>query len=36
MCIRDRAKGFEVIDAAETDIGDGYIMDDYIMEKKLV
>ena len=28
-------KGFEVIDAVETDIGDGYIMDDYIMEKKL-
>lgn len=30
-----RAKGFEVIDAVETDIGEGYIMDDYIMEKKL-
>ena len=37
MAIRAyKAKGFEVIDAAETDIGDGYIMDDYIMEKKLV
>ena len=36
MAIRAyKAKGFEVIDAAETDIGDGYIMDDYIMEKKL-
>ena len=28
-------KGFEVIDAVETDIGEGYIMDDYIMEKKV-
>ena len=37
MAIRAyKAKGFEVIDAVETDIGDGYIMDDYIMEKKLV
>jgi hypothetical protein len=27
--------GFEVIDAVETDIGDGYIMDDYVMEKQL-
>ena len=36
MAIRAyKAKGFEVIDAVETDIGDGYIMDDYIMEKKL-
>ena len=34
MAIRAyKAKGFEVIDAVETDIGDGYIMDDYIMEK---
>lgn len=30
-----KAKGFETIDAVETDIGGGYIMDDYIMEKKL-
>ena len=37
MAIRAyKAKGFEVIDAVETDIGEGYIMDDYIMEKKLV
>ena len=37
MAIRAyKAKGFEVVDAVETDIGDGYIMDDYIMEKKLV
>ena len=36
MAIRAyKAKGFEVIDAVETDIGDGYIMADYIMEKKL-
>lgn len=27
------AKGFETIDAVETDIGSGFIMDDYIMEK---
>lgn len=27
--------GFETIDAVETDIGEGFIMDDYIMEKKL-
>lgn len=26
-------KGFETIDAVETDIGSGFIMDDYIMEK---
>ena len=25
--------GFSVIDAVETDIGQGFIMDDYIMEK---
>ena len=25
--------GFEVIDAVETDIGEGFIMDDYIMER---
>jgi len=28
-----RAKGFETIDAVETDIGEGFVMDDYIMEK---
>lgn len=27
--------GFEVIDSVETDIGEGFVMDDYIMEKKL-
>lgn len=26
-------KGFEVIDSVETDIGEGFIMDDFIMEK---
>lgn len=30
-----KGKGFETIDAAETDIGNGFIMDDYIMEKKI-
>ncbi|MDO4183336.1 MAG: GNAT family N-acetyltransferase [Coriobacteriia bacterium] len=29
-----KGKGFEVIDAVETDIGNGFIMDDYIMEKQ--
>ncbi|MDN0069677.1 GNAT family N-acetyltransferase [Collinsella ihumii] len=29
------AKGFSTIDAVETDIGEGYIMDDYIMEKRV-
>lgn len=28
-------KGFETIDAVETDIGHGFIMDDYIMQKTL-
>ena len=28
-----RGKGFETIDAVETDIGHGFIMDDYIMER---
>ena len=28
-------KGFETIDSVETDIGCGFIMDDYIMEKRL-
>ena len=27
--------GFDTIDAVETDIGEGFIMDDFIMEKKL-
>ena len=27
-------KGFETIESVETDIGEGFIMDDYIMEKK--
>lgn len=29
------AKGFETIDSTETDIGEGFIMDDFIMEKRL-
>lgn len=29
------AKGFQTIDAVETDIGHGFIMDDYIMEKRV-
>ena len=29
-----RGKGFETIDSVETDIGEGFIMDDYIMELK--
>lgn len=28
-----KGKGFETIDAVETDIGNGFVMDDYIMEK---
>ncbi|WP_350453820.1 GNAT family N-acetyltransferase [Slackia heliotrinireducens] len=28
------AKGFETIDSVETDIGSGYVMDDYIMERQ--
>ena len=28
-------KGFETIDAVETDIGNGFVMDDYIMEKRV-
>ncbi|MBQ7792687.1 MAG: GNAT family N-acetyltransferase, partial [Clostridia bacterium] len=27
--------GFQIVDSVETDIGNGYIMDDYIMEKSL-
>lgn len=30
-----KGKGFETIEAVETDIGQGFIMDDYIMEKKV-
>ena len=30
------ALGFSIIDSVETDIGNGYIMDDYIMEKSLM
>lgn len=30
-----RAKGFRQIDAVETDIGHGFIMDDYVMELQL-
>ncbi|MDO5043098.1 MAG: GNAT family N-acetyltransferase [Slackia sp.] len=29
------AKGFETIDSVETDIGNGFVMDDYIMEKQM-
>ncbi len=29
------AKGFETIESVETDIGGGFIMDDYVMEKKI-
>ena len=29
------AKGFETIECVETDIGRGFIMDDYIMEKRV-
>lgn len=28
------AKGFEIIESTEADIGGGFVMDDYIMEKK--
>ena len=36
MAIRAYKKhGFEIIDAVETDIGEGFVMNDYIMEKKL-
>lgn len=28
-----KGKGFETIDSVETDIGHGFIMDDYVMEK---
>ncbi len=29
-------KGFETVDAVETDIGNGFVMDDYIMEKRVL
>lgn len=31
-----KAKGFKVIDDVVTDIGQGYVMDDYIMEKTIL
>ena len=31
-----RHLGFEVIDSVVTDIGEGYVMDDYIMQRKLL
>lgn len=30
-----RGKGFETIDSVETDIGQGFIMDDFVMEKRV-
>lgn len=30
-----KGNGFSTIDAVETDIGDGFVMDDYIMEKRV-
>lgn len=30
-----KGKGFETIDAVETDIGNGFVMDDFIMEKQV-
>lgn len=30
-----KGTGFETIEAVETDIGHGFVMDDYVMEKKL-
>ena len=29
-----KGTGFQVIDAIETDIGEGFVMDDYVMEKR--
>lgn len=29
-------KGFRSIDSIETDIGSGFVMDDYVMEKKII
>lgn len=31
-----KKKGFEVVDSVKTDIGNGFFMDDYIMEKHMV
>ena len=31
-----KSNGFEVIDSVETDIGEGFIMDDFIMERKAI
>lgn len=31
-----KRNGFYIIDAVETDIGSGFIMDDYIMEKRVI
>jgi hypothetical protein len=28
-------KGFKVVDSTVSDIGEGFVMDDYIMEKRL-
>ena len=30
-----KGKGFETIDAPSTDIGNGFVMDDYVMEKRM-
>ena len=30
-----KGTGFETIDAVRTDIGSGFVMDDYIMEKRV-
>ena len=30
-----RGKGFEVIESVENDIGEGFVMDDYVMEKQV-
>ena len=30
-----KGKGFQTVDAVETDIGNGFVMDDFIMEKRL-
>ncbi len=31
-----RHLGFEVIDSVVTDIGEGFVMDDYVMERRLM
>lgn len=36
MAIRAyKANGFEIIESVETDIGEGFVMDDYVMERKV-